>query len=216
LKHLRFIKRHMRDENEAGTLHLRTNGLLIGYAPVSARDQDLSRQREALVGAGCVRLFEENQPGARRNRPEFLRMLDHLRTGDVVTVTAIDRLTRSTRDLLEIAEHLRTIGAGLRSLAQPWADTTGPAGRMILTIFAGIADLERSLILERTSAGRKAAVERGVKFGRPAALNEEQRLLASKLVEEGRSAVEVACVLGVHRATVYRSLGRDQKSVAKL
>jgi DNA invertase Pin-like site-specific DNA recombinase len=201
----------MRDNIGAGVQDLPTNGLLIGYARVSTQDQDLGRQREMLKAAGCVRLFEEKQSGAKRSRPELARMLDHLRSGEVLIVTALDRLARSTRDLLEIAEQLEAIGAGLRSMAEPWADTTSPAGRMVLTVFAGIADFERSLILERTSAGRKAAIQRGVKFGRPAALTTDQRELVSKLIEEGRSAAEVARVLGVHRATVYRSLGKSDE-----
>ena len=93
----------------------------------------------------------------RRDRPELARLLDHLRTGDVVTVTRLDRLARSTRDLLDIAEQIQAAGAGLRSLAEPWADTTSPAGRMVLTVFAGIAEFERSLIIDRTRSGRQAA-----------------------------------------------------------
>ena len=133
----------------------------IGYARVSTRGQDLDAQRAALGAAGCVRIFEEKASGAKRDRPELVRMLDHLRAGDVVTITRLDRLARSTADLLAIAERIKEAGAGLRSLAEPWADTTTPAGRMVLTVFAGIADFERSLIVDRTSAGRIAAKARG-------------------------------------------------------
>ncbi|NEK79489.1 MAG: recombinase family protein, partial [Xanthomonas perforans] len=105
---------------------------------------------------------------------ELTRMLDHLRTGDVVTVTRLDRLARSTRDLLDIAEQLQAKDAGLRSLAEPWADTTSPAGRMVLTIFGGIAEFERSLIVERTRSGREAAKRRGVRFGPPPTLTAAQ------------------------------------------
>ena len=122
----------------------------IGYARVSTDDQDLTNQRAELHAAGCARIFAEKITGTRRERPELARMLDHLRGGDVVTVTRLDRLARSTRDLLEIAERLRAAGAGLRSLDEPWADTTTPAGRMVLTVFAGIAEFERSLIIDRT------------------------------------------------------------------
>jgi DNA invertase Pin-like site-specific DNA recombinase len=114
-----------------------------------------------LHQAGCTRIFEEKVSGAKLDRPEPGRLLDHLRAGDVVTVTRLDRLARSTRDLLEIAARIKEAGAGLRSLAEPWADTTTPAGRMVLTVFAGIADFERSLIVERTSAGQIAAKARG-------------------------------------------------------
>src|SRR6185436_5653207 len=99
-------------------------------------------------------------------------MLDQLREGDVVVVARLDRLARSTRDLLEIAEILKEGGAGLRSLGEPWADTTSPAGKMVLTVFAGMAEFEGALIHQRTSSGRAAAKSRGVRFGRPPKLRD--------------------------------------------
>ena len=185
------------------------NGQLIGYARVSTQGQDLAQQRETLSAMGCQRIFEEKVSGAKRDRPELGRLLDHLRTGDVVTVTRLDRLARSTSDLLHIAERINNSGAGLCSLAEPWADTTSPAGRMVLTIFAGIADFERSLIGERTSAGRAAALARGVRFGPRPALSAEQIVHARRLIEEeGRPVTEAARILNVHRATLYRALAR--------
>ena len=178
--------------------------MLLGYARVSTEDQDLRQQRSALREAGCERLFEEKVSGATRVRPQLTAMLDHLRAGDVVVVTRLDRLARSTRDLLDIAERLSAAGAGLRSLAEPWADTTSPAGRMVLTVFAGIAEFERALIVERTGTGRAAAKARGVRFGRPPALNADQVRLARRLHAEGMPAREIAATLGVHRATIYR------------
>lgn len=180
--------------------------MLIGYARVSTDDQTLDRQREALKAAGCKRVYEEKASGAKRDRPELTRMLEHLRAGDVLMITRLDRLARSTRDLLEIAERLDAAEAGLRSLAEPWADTTSPAGRMVLTIFAGIAEFERSLIHERTSSGRAAAKAKGVRFGRPLALSAEQIALARKLTDEGQSARSIAAMLKVHPATLYRSI----------
>src|SRR5690554_388884 len=155
----------MRDRSAPGTLGLATSGLLLGYARVSTDAQDLTNQREQLAAAGCSRIFAEKVTGTRRDRPELARLLDHLRPGDVVTVTRLDRLARSTRDLLDIAARIQEAGAGLRSLAEPWADTTTPAGRMVLTVFAGIAEFERTLIIDRTRSGREAARRRGVKFG---------------------------------------------------
>lgn len=143
--------------------------------------------------------------GAKRDRPQLARLIDQLRTEDVVTVTRLDRLARSTRDLLDIAERLQTVGAGLRSLAEPWADTTSPAGRMVLTVFAGIAEFERALITERTGTGRMAAKARGVRFGRPPKLTADQIALAQRLVEEGRSPRETARILNVHASTLYRA-----------
>ena len=187
--------------------------MLTGYARVSTDDQDLMLQRAALKDAGCKRIFEEKASGAKRDRPELARMLEQLRDGVVVVVTRLDRLARSTRDLLDIAERLREAGAGLRSIAEPWADTTSPAGRMVLTVFAGIAEFERSLIGERTSTGRKAAQDRGVRFGRPAALTPEQVALGRRLIDEGKSVREVArSFLKCHPATLYRELGRTPAS----
>jgi DNA invertase Pin-like site-specific DNA recombinase len=180
--------------------------MLIGYARVSTEDQNLTLQRAALNGAGCQRIYEEKISGANRSRPELNRMLDQLRSGDVVVVSRLDRLARSTRDLLEIAEQLKEVEAGLRSLHEPWADTTSPAGRMVLTVFAGIAEFERALIHERTQSGRVAAQARGVRFGRPPKLTGDQVKLAQRLIEEGRSVPEVSKILRVHRATLYRVL----------
>lgn len=199
----------MRDAKDTGTLDLATGGLLIGYGRVSTDDQDLTQQRAELQAAGCTRIFAEKITGTRRDRPELARMLDHLRPGDVLVVTRLDRLARNTRDLLDIAEQLQAKGAGLRSLAEPWADTTTPAGRMVLTVFAGIAEFERSLIVERTRNGRKAAKARGVKFGPSPMLTDAQIAHARRLIDqEGQPVKEAAALLGVHRSTLYRALAR--------
>lgn len=179
--------------------------MLLGYARVSTDDQDLTQQRTTLQAAGCLRIYEEKVSGAKRDRPQLAQLIDQLRAGDVVTVTRLDRLARSTRDLLDLAERLQGAGAGLRSLAEPWADTTSPAGRMVLTVFAGIAEFERTLITERTSTGRVAARARGVRFGRPPKLTADQIALAQRLVDEGRSPREAARVLNVHASTLYRA-----------
>ena len=180
--------------------------MLIGYARVSTDDQDLRLQRAALKAAGCRRMFDETASGAKRDRPELARLLDQLRDGDVVVVTRLDRLARSTKDLLDLAETLNETGAGLRSLVEPWADTTSPAGRMVLTVFAGIAEFERALIHQRTSSGRVAAKARGVRFGRPPKLSPDQIALGERLVCEGTSVREAAKLLKCHHATLYRAL----------
>ncbi|EAZ7030460.1 TPA: recombinase family protein [Salmonella enterica subsp. enterica serovar Agona] len=200
----------MRDRTDPGTLDLITGRLLIGYARVSTDDQDLSHQRDELHAAGCTRIFAEKITGTHAKRPELARMLDHLRAGDVVTVTRLDRLARSTRDLLDIAEQLQAKGAGLRSLAEPWADTTSPAGRMVLTVFAGIAEFERSLIVERTRRGREAARARGVHFGPPPALSAAQIAHARRLLDDGNGIEDTAALLGVHRTTLWRALKRKE------
>lgn len=197
----------MRHPSDPGTLDLMTGCLLLGYARVSTDDQELINQRNELQAAGCSRVYAEKITGAQRKRSELDRLLDHLRPGDVVTVTRLDRLARSTRDLLDIAEHIQQAGAGLRSLAEPWADTTTPAGRMVLTVFAGIAEFERCLIIDRTTAGREAAKARGVKFGPKPTLSAAQIEHARELIEQKQHTVKVvADLLGVHRSTLYRHL----------
>ncbi len=188
--------------------------MLIGYARVSTDDQDLALQRAALKEAGCRRIFEEKVSGATRDRPQLTRLLDHIREQDVLVVARLDRLARSTRDLLEIAELLRDAGAGLRSLGEPWADTTSAAGRMVLTVFAGMAEFERALIHQRTSSGRDAAMKRGVRFGRPVKLTAEQISLGQRLIDEGRSTRDVAQMFKVNAATFYRAL-RKPAQVAR-
>ena len=140
----------------------------LGYARVSTTDQqDLAIQRVRLHEAGCEKLFEEKTSSAGKKRPELERLLAELRVDEVVVVTRLDRLARSTSELLRIAETIEEKNAGLQSIAEPWADTTTPAGRMVLTVFRGIAEFERSLIATRTEEGRRAAQARGVPFGRP-------------------------------------------------
>ncbi len=177
----------------------------VGYARVSTEDQNLDIQLQKLKEAGCKRIFQEKVSGAHRQRPELAKMLEHIREADTIIVWRLDRLARSTRDLLEISDVIAQAGVGLKSLSEPWADTTTPAGRMVLTVFAGLAEFERELIKERTGTGRIAAMKRGVRFGRPAKLDAEKAALAARLIAEGRSVKEVAKTFGVHKATLYRA-----------
>jgi DNA invertase Pin-like site-specific DNA recombinase len=136
----------------------------------------------------------------------LISAMRQIREDDVVVVTRLDRLARSTRGLLDIAEKLNEASAGLRALAEPWADTMPPAGRVVLTVFAGIAGFERVLIHQRTSSGRIAAKARGVRFGRPSKLSPEQIALGQRLIGEGASVREAAKLLKCHHATLYRSI----------
>lgn len=176
----------------------------IGYARVSTNDQNLDLQLAALKKAGCGRIFQEKISGAKIKRPELQRLLDQLRPDDIVVVWKLDRLARSTQNLLELADQIKLAEASFCSLSEPWADTSSPSGKMIMTVFAGIAEFERDLIRERTGAGRVAAQKRGVRFGRPEKMNEEQKLLAKRLLLENRSVSEVAEMFNVHKATIYR------------
>jgi DNA invertase Pin-like site-specific DNA recombinase len=182
----------------------------LGYARVSTEDQTLQLQRPRLKEAGCEKVFEEKISGAARKRPELERLLGEVRKGDVLVVTRLDRLARSTAELLIIAERLRDQGAGLQSLDEPWADTISPSGRMVLTVFAGIAEFERALIRQRTEDGLRDARKRGVLFGRPKKMRPDQQQLAQELLRQGRSISEVARTFNVHPATIYRI--RDHQS----
>ena len=176
----------------------------IGYARVSTTDQNLDLQLTALKEAGCGRIYQEKISGAKRDRPELQRLLDQLRPDDIIVVWKLDRLARSTQNLLELVDHIKNAEASFCSLSEPWADTTSPSGKMIMTVFAGIAEFERDLIRERTGAGRDAAKKRGVRFGRPEKMNDEQKLLAKRLLQEDKSVSEIAKTFNVHKATIYR------------
>jgi DNA invertase Pin-like site-specific DNA recombinase len=133
-----------------------------GYARVSTNGQDLTSQDAELAAAGCAKVFKEKISGARTDRAELAKLLKRLDAGDVLIVTRLDRLARSTRDLLNV---LATVGerkAGFRSLKDTWADTTTPHGRLMLTVLVGLAEFERELIIARTDDGRKRAQARGV------------------------------------------------------
>src|SRR5438128_158884 len=138
-----------------------------GYARVSTNGQDLAAQVAELMAAGAAKVFKEKVSGAKTDRAELAKLIRRLEPGDVLIVTRLDRLARSTRDLLNV---LATVGeheAGFRSLRDAWADTTTPHGRLMLTVLGGLAEFERELIRARTGDGRARAKARGVRFGRP-------------------------------------------------
>jgi DNA invertase Pin-like site-specific DNA recombinase len=176
----------------------------IGYARVSTKDQNLDIQLNALKRAGCKQIYQEKVSGVGRSRPEFQKMMQQIRKNDVLIIWRLDRLARSTGTLLETMEQLTQVGASFKSLNEPWADSTTPSGKLVMTFFAGLAEFERDLIRDRTGVGRKAALERGVKFGRPIKMSDEQLKLARKLLKQGKSIHYVAETFGVHFTTLYR------------
>ena len=182
---------------------------LIGYARVSTQDQTLEAQKEALLKAGADLLFTEKVSGAKRDRPELNAMLANLQPGDIVLVTRLDRFARSTLDMLTLTEAITTKGAAFRSLEEPWADTTTPHGKMIVTVLAGVAEFERSLIRQRTSEGRKRAHAMGVKFGRRPALTTTQQAEALRLAS-AHSNQYAADVMGVSVSTIERLKARTK------
>jgi len=177
----------------------------FGYARVSTAEQHLDLQITALKQAGCEAIRQEKISSRTSERPELEWLKEHLRSGDELIVYKLDRIARSTRELLEIFDTFSEQGIALKSLSEPWADTTTASGKMIVTVFAGIAEFERDLIRQRTSDGRKAAKERGVKFGRPAKLSKSQLVIIKSELTNGRSVREVANAFGVSRDTIYRA-----------
>jgi DNA invertase Pin-like site-specific DNA recombinase len=176
----------------------------FGYARVSTRDQDLAGQVAELQAAGCGNIFKEKASGARTDRPELAKVIRRLGAGDVLVVTRLDRLARSTRDLLNILDAIAKAGAGFKSLKDVWADTTTPHGRLMLTVLGGLAEFERELIRARTDDGRKRAQARGVRFGRPKVLTPHQRQEVVQRLSDGAVQADLARSYGVSQATISR------------
>jgi DNA invertase Pin-like site-specific DNA recombinase len=177
---------------------------IYGYARVSTDGQTLASQDAQLHAAGCAKVYSEKASGARTDRPELAKVLRRLDEGDVLMVTRLDRLARSTRDLLNILDTVAKAGAGFKSLADAWADTTTAHGRLMLTVLGGLAEFERALIIARTGDGRVRAKARGVRFGRPPVLTSHQRQEAIQRLAEGATQADLARTYGVSQATISR------------
>ncbi|MFB6419006.1 recombinase family protein [Bradyrhizobium tunisiense] len=177
--------------------------MIYGCARVSTGGQSLAGQLDALGReAGCI--FAEKISGAKSNRPQLEKLLRSIRAGGVVIVTRLDRMARSTRDLLNILARLEEKKAGFRSLSDPWADTTTPLGRLLVVILGGVAEFERELILARTAEGRARAVAQGVKLGRPRKLTSRQAREAKARLAAGGCQTEVARSFGGSPSTISR------------
>ena len=157
-----------------------------------------------LTKAGCKKVFREVASGAKTDRAQLRRLLGQLEAGDVLTVTRLDRLARSTRDLLNTLAAITGKKAGFRSLGDAWADTTTSHGRLMLTVLGGLAEFERDLIRARTSEGRERAKARGVKMGRPHKLTPHQRQAIIRRKENGEAVREIARSFNVHNSTISR------------
>jgi DNA invertase Pin-like site-specific DNA recombinase len=177
---------------------------ILGYARVSTRDQNLTGQLEALKAAGASTIYREKISGARADRPQLAKLLAALKAGDTVIVTKIDRLGRSTRELLDLIDRIGKAGAAFRSLGDPLFDTGNSQGKLLATLLAAIAEFERSLIAERTSAGRERAMAAGVKFGRKRKLSEYQRAEAVKRRAAGETLAEIAKSYAVDISMISR------------
>lgn len=176
-----------------------------GYARVSTEDQNPALQLEALKKAGCKTVFKDELSGATTKRPALQRCLKALEHGDTLIVWKLDRLGRSLRDLITLLDDLKQRGIKFRSLTES-IDTATPTGRAMWQMIGVLAELERSLITERTRAGVKAAKARGVKFGRKPKLSPQQIAHARRLIEQGERREDVAALFKVGRKTLYRAL----------
>jgi DNA invertase Pin-like site-specific DNA recombinase len=175
-----------------------------GYARVSTDGQSVDAQVRQLTKAGCKKVFREIASGAKTDRAQLRKALDQIDQGDVLMVSRLDRLARSTRDLLNTLDAITTKGAGFRSLGDTWADTTTPHGRLILTVLGGLAEFEKELIKARTGEGRERAKARGVKMGRKPKLTPHQQKEALRRRQEGEPVREIAKTYNVHNSTISR------------
>jgi len=178
--------------------------MIVGYARVSTDGQTLDAQQSALRQAGCERVFSEKQSGAKTDRQQLAKAIAALTPGDTLIVTKLDRLARSTRDLLNTLGAIGEAGATLKSLGDGWADTTTPHGRLMLTVLGGLVEFERHLILARTSEGRQRAQQRGVRFGRKPKLSAHQQQEASARRAAGEALVDIARGYAVSHSTISR------------
>jgi DNA invertase Pin-like site-specific DNA recombinase len=184
----------------------RSEAYRLGYARVSTLDQDDALQQDALVAAGCQRLFIDKASGSLASRPALDDLLEQMRPGDTVVVWRLDRLGRSLRHLLDTVAHLERHGVAFLSLTEA-IDTSTPGGKLVFHIFGALAEFERDLIRERTRAGLAAARARGRTGGRPTVWTAEKLAAARGMRAAGTYDVaSIARVLGVSRASVYRAL----------
>ena len=176
----------------------------LGYARCSTLDQNLDWQIDALTEEGCDRIFQEKFTGTRKDRPELLRMMDMLREGDTVIICELTRLSRSVKDLFDLVEQVEKAGANIKSLKEPWLDTTTPQGRLLFTIFSGVSQFERELIRERTMEGLASARARGRMGGRP---GKDKKIVEQALTlydSKAYSVEEISKTTGISRATLYK------------
>ena len=183
--------------------------MIYGYARVSTDGQSVDAQVKQLRATGAEKIFKETASGARADRAQLRRAIDQLEKGDVLTVTRLDRLARSTRDLLNTLAQIADKGAGFRSLADTWADTTTSHGRLMLTVLGGLAEFERDLIRARTTEGRERAKANGVKMGRPPKLTPHQKKEAIKRRDHGEETLAEIGVAITCRDGRSRGLGHE-------
>ncbi|MED1949761.1 recombinase family protein [Brevibacillus nitrificans] len=180
--------------------------MLVGYARVSTQDQNVHLQKDALIAAGCSKIYEDVASGAKSSRAGLEEALGYLREGDTLVVWKLDRLGRSLKHLIEVVNDIHERKIGFKSL-QENIDTTTPGGKLIFHVFGALAEFEREIIRERTNAGLRAARARGRQGGRPKAMDDKKVAMAKALLDKPDHSVQDICeMLGVSRATLYRHI----------
>jgi DNA invertase Pin-like site-specific DNA recombinase len=187
--------------------------MIRGFARVSTDGQSLDAQVAQLKDAGCLEVSQETASGSKTDRAQLRRAIDELVAGDVLIVTRLDRLARSTRDLLNVLAAISAKGAGFRSLADTWADTTTAQGRVMVTVLGGLAEFERELIRARTGEGRARAKARGVKMGRkPTLTPHQQREAIERRDRREESLADIGRSYNVSGWTISRLQSSAEKS----
>ena len=176
----------------------------IGYARVSTEEQKLNRQIDILKQAGCEKIYEEKISGTKMERPELNKMLDHLRTGDIIVIEELTRLSRNVRDFFILVEFIEKKGVNIKSIKESWIDTTTAQGKFMFTICAGLGQFERDLVSQRTKEGLGAARARGRVGGRPAKKNEDIKLAINMYNSKNYSISEITKITNVSKTTLYR------------
>jgi len=180
--------------------------MTIGYARVSTIDQNLDRQLDSLGENGVERIFTEKATGRKSDRPELMKMMEHLRDGDVVIISELTRLSRSTKDLFAIVEQIQECGANIKSLKETWLDTTTPHGKLMFTIFAGLSQFEADLTAQRTREGLAAARARGRVGGRPKIASDKSSMALKMYDSKDFSVAEICKSCRIGKTTLYRLL----------
>lgn len=191
--------------------------MIIGYARVSTKEQNLDLQRDALKKEGCEKIFEEVMTGSKKDRPTLNHLMEVVRSGDVIVVWKLDRMGRSLKHLVDVVSKLLDMGVGIKSINDP-IDTTNSHGRLIFNIFASLAEFEKDLIREQTQAGLSSARARGRLGGRPKGLSEQAEATACAAeilyLERKLSISQIASKLAISKSTLYSYLRRRNVEIS--
>lgn len=185
----------------------------FGYARVSTDDQSLNRQMDQLKEACVDKVYCEHFTGTKASRPEFDKLLEQIRPGDIIVICDLTRLSRSTKDLFNIVEKIQAIGANIKSLKESWIDTTTPQGKLLFTIMAGLSQFERDLISQRTKEGLASARARGRHGGRPSVHNKKADVALKMYDSKQYSITEILKATGLSKSTLYRYINMRENDV---